>query len=170
MTYDIYNYIFIGALVLSIVMLIATVLIFFLLNIKNAIGEISGSNKRKAIENIHNNVSVETKKKTVKKVDYDKQTPSAKLAIETVETAKISPQDRYDSFEAGATTNLQSEPSSETTVLNAPQSSETTVLSDIKPEAEQQEPVYEPVLTADEDPDFNIEIDITYVHSNEVIR
>ena len=55
MTYEIYRYIFIGGLILSIVMLVATVLIFFLMNIKTAIADITGSGKRKAIENIRNN-------------------------------------------------------------------------------------------------------------------
>lgn len=160
MSYELYRYIFIGGLVLSIVMLITTVLIFLLLNIKAAIGDITGSSKRKAIENIHNkNVTTDSNKKVGNKFDYDKQTTLAGHTEESDETAKISPQDRYDSLEA-----------SETTTLNTPATSETTVLS-AEPE---NTPSSRPVLTYEEAgevvSDFSIEVDITYVHSNEVVR
>lgn len=160
MSYELYRYIFIGGLVLSIVMLIATVLIFFLLNIKAAIGDITGSSKRKAIENIHNkNITTDSNKKVATKFNYENQTTSARLAAESVETAKISPQDRYDSLEA-----------SETTTLNTPTTSETTVLS-AEPE---NTPPPQPILVYEEasnpSADFSIEVDITYVHSNEVVR
>ncbi len=184
MSYDIYNYIAIGALVLSIVMLIATVLIFFLLNIRGAIGDITGSNKRKAIENIHNQSATnEPSKKAATKVDYESKTTSARLAHESMATSKMSVQDRYDSMEAAETTTLNTS-SSETTVLNAAESSQTTVLS----AAEASETT---VLSAAEESqttaitseipgpvlqynnayaDFVVEVDITYVHSQEVVR
>ncbi len=184
MSYDIFNYIAIGALVLSIVMLIATVLIFFLLNIRGAIGDITGSNKRKAIENIHNQSAVhDPHPRSASKVDYESKTTSARLAHESMETAKIRTQDRYDSMEASETTSLNTS-SSETTVLSAAEASQTTVLS----AAEASETT---VLGAAEVPqttvitseipgpvlqynnayaDFVIEVDITHVHSQEVVR
>lgn len=158
MSYEVYRYIFIGALVLSIVMLATTVLLFFLLNIRAAIGDITGSSKRKAIENIHNKAAASTEKKKAGKFDYESQTTSAKLAADSAETSKISPQDRYDSLGASETTTLNAAPASETTVPST-----AAVQTEEPPIAE-----YEPAVV--EDPDFWIEVDITYVHSNEVIR
>ncbi len=168
MTYDLFRYIFIGCLVLSIVMLITTILLFFLLNIKSAIGDISGSSKRKAIENINNkNRKEASKKKPEPKYDAEKQTTSARLAAESMATSKISPQDRYDVMEASETTALNAEPVSETTVLNA-------VAEETETEAQVITDDISPVLTqADagtQAPDFSVEIDITYVHSHEVVR
>ena len=211
--YEIYRYVFIGGLVLSIVMLIATILIFFLLNINKAIGDVTGSNKRKGVQNIHQKSKAseaEAKKKQQKKYDPEKQTPSARLASESVETSKISPQDRYDTLE-GETTDLEAtaldttvlntsetttpnEPAatadttvlkntSETTVLN--NASETTVLSAnettvldtgnttvISNDAQAETTVLGENVTAPGEiaPGFAIELDITYVHSAEVIR
>lgn len=159
MSYDIYRYIFIGGLVLSIVMLAATVLLFFRLNIKAAIGDITGSNKRKAIENIHHKTVTTHGNKKAVKFDYESQTTSAKLAAESVETARISPQDRYDSLGA-----------SETTALNTETVSETTVLSGVADETDAAPPIVQYEQAIGSDPEFCVEVDITYVHSNEVIR
>ncbi|MBR2406461.1 MAG: hypothetical protein IKB04_05410 [Clostridia bacterium] len=149
---EIYNYIFIGGLVLAIVMLIATVLIFFLLNIRGVIGDITGTNKRRAVENIHNKSSIAgNNKKHATKVDYSNKTTSARLDYETKETTKISAQDRYDSMEA-----------SETTTLNAT-ASETTVLSAAEAMAAVQ------AAPAVADGTFQVECDITYTHSSEII-
>ena len=157
MTYNMYRYIFIGGLVLALLMLAAAIFIFFFLKIKNVIGDLTGSNARKAIENIRNQ-SVSTPANHKKKIDPAKQTPSARLAAESVATTKISPQDRYDSMDAA-----------ETTTLNDVQSSETTVLSQ-----EVEKPVAVPVAVHEEKvfdyTNFSVEVDITYVHSNEVIR
>ena len=48
--YETYRYIFFAGLALSILCLAVSVFIFFFLNIKDAIGDITGSNRRKAIE------------------------------------------------------------------------------------------------------------------------
>ncbi len=157
--YSLYRGIFIGGLVLSIVMLAVAVLIFFLLDIRRVWAEYNGSARRKAIEKIQKHSTG----------DYtDKVAAPAVPAYENgttgnpSETAKIKPQDRYDSFEAGETTTLN-EGGTETTVLNA--APET-----VQPAAPttQATPVYsaQPVQYAD----FVIETDITYVHSNEIIR
>lgn len=147
MTYDVYRYIFIGGLVLAIVMLLATVLIFFLLNIKNAIGDITGRNKKKGIQNISSknakSSSLSTKKKN--------SASAANTGYDSAETSKISPQDRYDSMEAAETGILNSTPTNEYT-----------------------HPVVQTVYSLERietnDPDFRVEAEITYVHSNEVIR
>lgn len=52
MTYEVYNYIFIGAAIASGVLLVVSVILFFVLEIPKVIGDLSGSNARKGIENI----------------------------------------------------------------------------------------------------------------------
>lgn len=147
MTYDVYRYIFIGGLILAIVMLLVTVLIFFLLNIRNAIGDITGRNKKKGIQSI-----ISKNAKSSAQIKKKKNSVSA-LSVEydTAKTSKISPQDRYDRMEAA-----------ETGVLN----SETT--KETKPAVAFGAYPIERIET--NDPDFHVEVDITYVHSGEVVR
>ena len=52
MTYEIYNYIFIGAAIASGILLVVSVVLFFLLDIPKVIGDLTGSNARKGIESI----------------------------------------------------------------------------------------------------------------------
>ena len=52
MTYEIYRYIFIGGAILSAIMFVVTVLVFIFSRIPTVIGDLTGSNARKAIENI----------------------------------------------------------------------------------------------------------------------
>lgn len=192
MSYEVYQYIFIGGLVLSIIMLAVTVLIFFLFRIKDVIGFLTGSNKRKAIENRSFKKDKTEQKKAPSKIDYDQQTPSGKVAIETAATTKMSLEERYDHMEGGATTALDDHTGAETSVLSA-QEAETSVLSGasetsvlggqntetsvIAPPA----PVGETTVMEQSGPapalnvqpaasDFVIEVDITYVHSNEVAQ
>ena len=47
MTYELYRYIFIGGAVLAGIMLVASVLIFFLLKIPHVLGDLTGRNARK---------------------------------------------------------------------------------------------------------------------------
>ena len=54
MTYDIYRFIFFGGAVLAGLCLAISVILFFRLRIPNVIGDLTGSNARKAIENIRN--------------------------------------------------------------------------------------------------------------------
>lgn len=54
MTYEIYRYIFIIGLVLSLLMAAVAIILFFVLKIPKVIGDLNGSNARKAIENIRN--------------------------------------------------------------------------------------------------------------------
>ena len=54
MTYEIYRYIFLGGAILTGIMFIVSVLVFFFLNIPNVIGDLTGANARKAIEHIRN--------------------------------------------------------------------------------------------------------------------
>ncbi len=159
MSYEIYRYIFIGGLVLSGVFLLATIAIFFLLNIKNVIGDLTGSNAKRGIENIRNQ-GVKTSKNKKAENKHNEQRQS--ITTSTVETSKISPQDRFDSLEA-----------SETAILKAtePEISETSVLSPELLNAQEQPNEAEHTISAGipVNPNFIIETDITFVHSSEVI-
>lgn len=151
MSYDMYRYIFIGGLALSAVMLIATVILFFLLNVKAAVGDITGSSKRKAIENIRNkNVSSNFDKKTEGKLNKKNKTVYENQNEEFAETAKISLQDRYDNLVPE--TSLLNE---EGAVLNYEEKSYPLLKSDVMKNINS---------------NFYIETDITFVHSNEVVR
>ena len=149
MSYELYRYIFIGGLVLSVLMLVLAVILFFTMDIKKLIGEYNGSTRRKAIEKIRKKSSGEIAitGQTVTKNKPVVHEKKPKKAVDTNETSKIRPQDRYDSFEAP----------------------ETTTLSDYSQQAEVPQAVnsYQPVYVQRDD--FIIETDITFVHSSEVI-
>ena len=150
MTYEIYRYIFIVGLILSILMFVVTILIFFLFKKKKAIGDITGSNKRKAIENIYSKSAANGLSQKLSKAS--KSASNTKTRVETVssklnQTAKISAQDRFDNYEA-----------TETSVLNEPP---------IQPKATNVVKAVPKTFVGDKS--FNIEVDITYVHSNEII-
>ena len=52
MTYEIYNYIFIGAAIASGILLVVSIVLFFMLDIPKVIGDLTGSNAKKGIEDI----------------------------------------------------------------------------------------------------------------------
>lgn len=170
MSYEIYyNVFFIGGLVLASIMFVASVLIFFLLNIPHVFGDLTGRNARKAIENIRNqNESSGDKLYKTSQVNRergkltDKISPSGSLMRDpsgilgggAMATEKISTQELPQVDE---TTVLES---NETTVLSA---NETTVL-DISGTGETT------VLVAEDIPAvFQIEYEITFIHTDEVI-
>ena len=165
MSYNTANYIFIGGLVLAIVFFLTTVLLFFIFKIKDVIGDITGSSKRRAVEDIHNkNATTEDKANArVNARDYHNKSTSQKLAIESAETSKIRPQDLFDNL-APETTQLD-QSSAETSVLSPAD----VVEEEPAPAPSQAQPV---VLAAYDgsDPDFSVEVDITYVHSSECIK
>ena len=164
MTYEIYRYIFMGGAVLAGVMLVTSVLLFFLLNIPHVLGDLTGRNARKAIENIRNqNESSGDKLYKTSQVNRergkltDKISPSGSLMRDpsgvlggggAMATEKISTQELLP--QANETTVLDT--ANETTVLNS-EAGETTLL-DAQP---------------DTAPVFQIEYEITYIHSEEVI-
>ena len=165
MTYEIYRYIFYGGAILSVIMLITSVLLFIFLKIPNVIGDLTGSNARKAIENIRsqnehmgNKVYKSSAVNRARGKLTDKITPSGRLqnskdGAGAMRTEKIS------------TINLaedEKNQAEETTVLN---SSETTVLSENYSASETT------VLGQSEfgSPVFEIEYEITYIHTDEAI-
>lgn len=129
-TYEMYRYIFIGGLILAIVMAVTAILLFILFRIPKVIGDLSGSNARKAIENIRNS-NEESGNKTYKSSYVNSQ--RGKL------TDKISPSGRIQQkttsdLKAGAMATSKigqanSDFVNETTVLEA-EVSETTVLGE----------------------------------------
>ncbi len=158
MSYDFYQIVFIVALVLSVIMLAVTVWLFFALKIRTAIGDLTGSSKRKAIENLQNKSNASQTDKRINHKVNSVDNAAGDLAQESVKTSKISPQDRYDTLEAPETSLLEISPVFETSVLNSP--------------AEYFEKTAEcnSVTGFDSDSGFSIESEITFVHSNEVIK
>lgn len=161
MTYDIYRYIFYGGAALAVIMLVVSIVLFFIYKIPSVIGDLTGSTARKAIEDIRNqNESSGNKVYKTSHVNRergkltDKISPSGGLIRNPSEaiggamaTEKISTQELP--LETDETTVLNS--FNETTVLEV-SSCETTVLT---PFAETNA--------------FVIEYEITYVHTEEII-
>lgn len=161
MSYEIYRYIFYGGAILAAVMLTVTVILFFVYKIPTVIGDLTGANARKAIENIRNqNESSGNKLYKTSQVNRER----GKL------TDKISPSGSLMRDPSGilgggamATEKISTQqlPPEETTVLDA--ANETTVLDNSD--------VGETTLldAVDTPATFQIEYEITFIHTNEVI-
>jgi len=169
MTYEIYRYIFLGGAILAGIMFVVSVLVFFLLKIPTVIGDLTGANARKAIENIRNhNESTGDKTYRSSQVNQergkltDKISPSGRLIKDpshslhgAMGTEKISTQQLHPGDDTNETTVLTGEltGANETTVLsNESHANETTVLN------------AQTFSNA-----FVIEYEITYIHTDEVI-
>lgn len=164
--YTVYRAVFIGGLVLAIVFFAVTILLFFVLKIKDAFGDITGKSKRKAIESIKNkSASTEDKAKArINARDYHNKSTSQRLAIESAQTSKIRPQDLFDNL-APETTQLD-QSSTETSVLSPSDVVEDEVAA---PAVSQTQPIVLEEYNGS-DPDFSVEVDITYVHASECVR
>lgn len=138
MNYEAYHWIFIGGAVLAGLMLVLTVLLFFLLQIPRVIGDLTGSTARKAIEDIRQqNAQTGVKVHKSSQVNRERGKVTAKISPSGqvqqqqtggaggMKTGKLSTQKL--SREAAETT-LLDQPASETTVLDQP-AAETTVLA-----------------------------------------
>lgn len=164
MSYEIYRYIFIGAAILCGAMIVTSILLFILLKIPKVIGDLTGRTARKAIENIRNqNESSGDKTYRSSLVNQergkltDKISPSGRLIR--------NPTDLLGGAMATEKIGTQQLVSDETAVLDS--GNETTVLS-----GELENTGNEiTVLTQAEIPSnvFEIEYEITYIHTNEVI-
>lgn len=165
MTYDVYRYIFIAAAVLCGVMLAVSVLLFVLLKIPKAVGDLSGSTARKAIKNIRERneatgdkaykVSAvnEARGKITDRISLSGTAPAAQGQMRGINTSKIGTQNLTQTDAASETTVLACDgeavaeqgfdgsSSGETTVLG----SETDVLN------------------------FTVEYEITFIHTDEII-
>lgn len=174
MTYEIYRYIFIGAAIAAGVMLAVTLILFFVLKIPGVIGDLSGRTARKAIADIRNhNMSANTDNIGSGKLT-DKITASGRLMerrdssgnkyTDKISTEKLIEQNKLSGN--NETTLLNN--GNETTVLNA--GNETTVLDSYSSG--------QTVILNSETAGFkdiqsagyvNVESDITFIHSAEII-
>lgn len=173
MTYDIYRYIFVGAAIACVVMLVITIVLFFVLKIPAVIGELSGRTAKKAIADIRKqNMSANTDNIGSEKLT-DKITASGRLIerrnsngekyTDKISTDKLIEQNRIE-YSNNETTLLNT--GNETTVLNS--GNETTVLSSYSGQTA--------ILnTSDMETNVNsvgyvnVELDITFIHSTEII-
>lgn len=213
MTYEIYNYIFIGAAIASGILLVVSVVLFFTLKIPKVISDLSGRTEREGVENIrkHNeatgdksykssSVNLKRGKLTDKISKSGRIMPSPSGAFSTgASTEKIATrgmrqqpapaqsvpaadvttvlQDENQTVVLGAadaTTVLRDE--NQTVVLNTPAADATTLLA-----AEQTTLLADTegtVLLYNPDPQtapavpqnvFEVEIEITYIHTNVMI-
>lgn len=164
MSYEVYRYIFIGAAILCALMLITSILLFILLRIPKVIGDLTGRTARKAIENIRSqNESSGDKTYRSSLVNQergkltDKISPSGRLIR--------NPTDLLGGAMATEKIGTQQLVSDETAVLDS--GNETTVLT-----GELTNPANETTVLSQDDVSnniFEIEYEITFVHTNEVI-
>lgn len=169
MTYEIYRYIFMGGAILTGIMFVVSVLVFIFLKIPTVIGDLTGANARKAIENIRShNESTGDKTYRTSQVNRergkltDKITPSGRLIQDpslalhgAMGTEKIGTQQLDHQEVASETTVLTGELTggSETTVLTQnDHANETTVLN-----------------AQTYNNEFVIEYELTFIHTDEVI-
>lgn len=169
MTYELYRYVFLGGAIASGIMFAISIVLFFTLKIPKVISDLTGRTARRAIEDIrlqNERSGDKTYKSSAVNLQRgkltDKISPSGRLMRREaspfgtgVITEKISTQRLAPVEGADETTVLA--PANETTVLDSGYG-ETTVL-----QAE---------ATVDATPvvqGFEIEYEITYIHTNEVI-
>lgn len=184
MTYDVYRYIFIGAALLCGIMFLVSAFLFIFLKIPKIISDLSGATARKAIKNIREqNESTGDKAHKVSAFNQargkltDKITPSGNIIKSSQEqmyginTTKISTEQLSPDKTGVETTVLTADEN--TTVLYA-SSPETTVLSGemsagetavlVSPAINNETTVLSGVNSY-----FNVEYEITFIHTDEVI-
>lgn len=148
---DTYNLISIVAFVLSAVFLIISIVLFFKLNIRKVVGDLSGRNVRKSIEMMKKNTQKQddTNMYTENAISYRK---ISEVTQETYTTEKIT--EPLKNNNETATTVLGNNENKGTTVLGADVNNGTTVLTSYQllPPSEQ----------------FIVEKEITFIHTNEV--
>lgn len=194
--YEIYRYIFYGGLILAIIMLIVTVLVFIFLKIPTVIGDLSGANAKKAIENIRNqNESTGNKTYRTSKVNRergkltDKISPSGRLIKQpsaqlhgAMATAKIGTQrlseEELAEYQATSVLTDELRAADQTTVLTgklSQRNNETTVLTGELPQAGAETTVLsvgaggETTVLGGQAAAFVVEREITYIHTVEEI-
>lgn len=144
MTYEVYRYIFIGGAILAAIMFIISVILFFVLKIPSVIGDLTGTTRRKAIEDMRNQ-NEETGEKTYRSSPVniqrgkltDKISESGSLikhpsgsiwgamATEKISTQKLAQDEVNETTVLGSNETTVLGSGNETTVLG---SNETTVL------------------------------------------
>lgn len=165
MTYEIYRYIFMGGAILSILMLSISVILFITLHIPNIIGDLTGKNARREIENIRNrniNSGVKTYKSSLVNRERGKitekisQSGKIKSSVVNMDTGAMAterlPQEIDQQTDLLDAQNMTSD-IYETSILHMSEiGTETSVLEQITPEHV-----------------FEIEYEITFTHSDKII-
>lgn len=173
MSYEMYRYIFLGALIACGIFFVIAVILFFTLKIPKVISDLTGRTARKAIENIRmqneqsgdktyqsSAVNLERGKLTDKISQSGRLMPRDATPFGTgVITEKIS---TMELEQPAGETDVLDQPIGETEVL-APVAGETDVLAPVAGETEVLAPVEQPVQA------FTIEYEITFIHTDEVI-
>lgn len=173
MSYEMYRYIFLGALIACGVFFVIAVVLFFTLRIPKVISDLTGRTARKAIENIRlqneqsgdktyqsSAVNLERGKLTDKISQSGRLMPRDATPFGTgVITEKIS---TMELEQPAGETDVLDQPIGETDVLT-PIAGETDVLAPVTGETEVLAPAEQPVQV------FTIEYEITFIHTNEVI-
>lgn len=179
MSYEIYRYIFYGGAILAVILLIVSIILFFVLKIPKVIGDLSGATAKKAIENIRSqneNSGEKTYRSSIVNRERGKLTDkiSASGRIQKYITAQTSAM-HTEKITTGYTeeTAVLPEHSQETTILDT-SINETEVLSSFTNETMGLNTVSqmnETTLLQPEEEKFNffIEYEITYIHTNEYI-
>lgn len=173
MSYEVLRYIFYGSAILSGIMFVISVVLFFVLKIPHVVGDLTGSNARKAIEKIRNQNEASGDK--VHKTSHvnrergkitDKISPSGRLLKDpTGQVGGAMPTEKIGTQQLPQTDETTVLGGNETTVLGG---NETTVLGGGEPSAYGAGETT--VLSATEAPVlFQIEYEITYIHTDEVI-
>ena len=173
MSYEIYHWIFIGAMIMAGLMLALTVFLFFYFQIPRVIGDLTGSNARKAIEDIRQqNTKTGVKVHKTSQVNRERGKVTAKMTaagkvveqhsggVSAMKTGKISTQKlSQEAAQPAAETTILDQPAAETTVLNPPRD-ETMLLTPQSWGA----PAPAPAPSG-----FMIEYELTFIHSDELI-
>ena len=168
MTYEIYQYIFYGSLIMCIIMLVLSVVLFFVFKIPKVVGFLTGATARKAIKSINEHteqsMSQRLKQKKGKAHNEIDFSSSGKLMKKT----NVSMDSDSPVTEKFKTESLA--PYNDTTVLNQ-RGDETTVLSQMSSLEETSVLNNEAGIdNGSEQKEFAVIYDITYIWTNEIIN
>lgn len=172
MSYEMYRYIFLGALIACGIFFVIAVILFFTLKIPKVISDLTGRTARKAIENIRmQNEQSGDKTYQSSAVNLER----GKLTDKISQSGRLMPRDATP-FGTGVITEKIStmeleQPAGETDVLSVTEETsvlsnpagETEVLASVAGETEVLAPVEQPVQV------FTVEYEITFIHTSEVI-
>lgn len=163
MSYEMYQYIFLGALIACGVFFVIAVVLFFTLRIPKVISDLTGRTARKAIENIRmQNEQSGDKSYQSSAVNLER----GKLTDKISQSGRLMPRDATP-FGTGVITEkistMELAPAGETDVLEEP-AGMTDVLAPAAGETEVLAPVEQPAQS------FTVEYEITFIHTGEVIE
>lgn len=176
MSYETLQNIYMVTGIASLVMAVLSVALFFLLGIPDVIGFLTGKTRRKGIDEIREQsasggrqrtASAGKKAKGKKAANAPVRSAPAAVPVQPVQTAPVYVAADTMYMNQNNQTTVLPGAGNQTTVLPGAEN-QTTVLSGVPVAAPVQQPV---AAFAPQYPDqpFEIEFEITYIHSNEVI-